>query len=102
MLVLDLNVLRRRAYPAATYAERRQRLVPVLDEPATSVLWSPVELDDGSAASLRPIVAVVRPGEVLYLPALWWHAVSQRAGAAGGSTIAINYSLHSLFTRRPC
>ena len=38
----------------------------------------------------------MRAGELLYLPALWWHAVSQRGGGggggggAGGSTIAIN------------
>ena len=42
------------------------------------------------AESLLPVRAVVRPGEVLYLPALWWHAVSQRGGAEG-STTAVNY-----------
>ena len=46
------------------------------------------ESDEGAA--LRPIVATVRAGEVLYLPALWWHAVSQR-GDDGGATVAVNY-----------
>jgi jumonji domain-containing protein 7 len=35
---------------------------------------------------------VVEPGELLYIPALWWHAVSQKCGAVGdGSTMAINF-----------
>lgn len=35
---------------------------------------------------VEPLTCTVRPGEVLYLPALWYHAVAQR-----GVTIAVNW-----------
>ena len=103
------HLLQRRAYPAATYvpcpaatdvpcggagpsAEHRTGLRLELDEPAASVLWSPVDLEDArSAQQLRPIRASVGPGEVLLLPALWWHAVSQRNTESGECCVAINY-----------
>jgi jumonji domain-containing protein 7 len=89
--------LRRRQFRMATYvpAEEREQgacghgLRLRMDEPAARTWWSPLDLErDG--ASLRPLRATVRAGEVLLLPALWWHAVSQRAGA-DGSTVAVNY-----------
>ena len=53
-------------------------------------VWSALDLErEGARNGVPPITATVRAGELLYLPALWWHAVSQR-GAAGGSTIAVN------------
>ncbi|KAL1519998.1 hypothetical protein AB1Y20_023479 [Prymnesium parvum] len=63
------------------------------DTPAAYVPWTTLDLErDG--ASLQPIRATVRAGEMLYLPALWWHAVSQEADKGEGcdpSTIAVNY-----------
>ena len=69
------------------------------DEPKATVPWTEMDLErDGAERGLRPIRATVHAGELLYLPALWWHAVSQRApsedsdAASGGrSTIAVNY-----------
>ena len=53
-------------------------------------VWSALDLErEGARNGVPPITATVRAGELLYLPALWWHAVSQRGGA-GGSTIAVN------------
>ena len=43
-----------------------------------------------------PVVdATLGEGDVLYLPALWWHAVSQRGGAEG-STTAVNWWYEAL------
>jgi len=53
-------------------------------------VWSALDLErEGARNGVPPITATVRAGVLLYLPALWWHAVSQRGGA-GGSTIAVN------------
>ena len=96
------HLLQRRAYPAATYvpseaAPDRTGLLLTRDQPAASVLWSPVDMDAAdSAAALRPVRAEVAAGETLYLPALWWHAVSQsgakvKGAAATECTMAVNY-----------
>lgn len=65
-------------------------LVLRLDAPAARVWWSPLNLEGSEATRLHPLVATVRAGELLYLPALWWHAVSQRRAAAE-STVAVNW-----------
>ena len=87
----DGHQLQRRAYRAGTYrvdASESDRLVLELDEPPTLVHWTALDLE--TAETLQPLRATVRPGEILYLPALWWHAVSQH-GSAEGSTTAVNY-----------
>jgi peptidyl-lysine (3S)-dioxygenase / protease len=85
--------LNRQPYRAATWTPGTNGLELLLDEPAAYVPWSSLDLErDG--ADLQPIRATVRAGEVLFLPALWWHAVSQRATddpSSGASTIAVNY-----------
>ena len=90
------HVLRRQRYPSAAYTPSADgsshALVLEFDEPAAEVLWSPVHLDHGSSEQLRPVRASVGPGEVLFLPALWWHAVGQRGGeGCAPSTVAVNY-----------
>lgn len=75
-------------HPAGLVGEAELHLR--LDEPPRLVWWSPLDLESNEAESLEPICAVIRPGELLYLPALWWHAVSQKSGEAG-STMAINF-----------
>jgi peptidyl-lysine (3S)-dioxygenase / protease len=72
------------------------RAIPIENSSSWRVL---VEEDDGITTPwirpfdtssppprASPIEVVVRKGEVLYLPALWYHQVSQR-----GRTIAVNY-----------
>ena len=118
--------LRREWYVPATYAPSDadangdsgraavggvSRLTLQIDHSAPRVPWSPLDLEsDISRAELEPLVAEVRAGEMLLLPALWWHAVSQHGGGGGGgggasgdgagtpslpggrpSTIAVNY-----------
>ena len=98
------RLLRRRLYPAATYRPAAagsgggggsaSGLELVLDDPPQRVAWTELDLEAegqrGAGAEALPITATVRVGELLYLPALWWHAVSQRADESG-STIAINF-----------
>lgn len=107
----DGPALRRRPYRAGTYVRSGggeggtgggllgggHGLTLELDEPAAYVQWTPLDLEAAEAEPLRPIRATVVAGEVLFLPALWWHAVSQSAGgsdsgpARGGSTVAVNF-----------
>jgi jumonji domain-containing protein 7 len=98
------RLLHRRLYPAATYRPAAagsgggggsaSGLELVLDDPPQRVAWTELDLEAegqrGAGAEALPITATVRVGELLYLPALWWHAVSQRADESG-STIAINF-----------
>eukprot|EP00966_Prymnesium_polylepis_P239108 5530270-Prymnesium_polylepis.1 len=102
------HALGRRPYRAATWVEAdapdeepasgaaaRCGLALQADEPETFVPWTEMDLErEGAERGLRPIRATVRAGELLFLPALWWHAVSQRApddDAGGRSTIAVNF-----------
>lgn len=74
------------------------RLEPVLNEPAEEVLWSsvppPVEAAASASPALEapavgdlfsepslppPLRVTVQAGEVLYLPAMWWHQVGAAA-----------------------
>ena len=97
-------------------------LEPVLEHPREEVLWSAItpqpsvsvggvssEADAATAALFedpclpRPLEVTIGPGEVLYLPACWWHEVHHGSGSAGdgaesagieGSSspvIAVNY-----------
>jgi jumonji domain-containing protein 7 len=111
----DGHLLRRRRYRSGTYTPTEGAegdaegdedsacgLRMVLDVPPAYVHWTDVDLESAEAAeAVRPVRATVEAAEVLYLPALWWHAVSQRgpgpqnthdrAAPKDRSTIAVNY-----------
>ena len=57
-----------------------------VDDPEEWVSWSMMD----ELHSLDPIEITVTAGQILYLPSLWWHRVSQR-GDSEGTTAAINY-----------
>lgn len=92
-----------RQYPVASHEEESGGLQPVL-QTDSSVLWSPIEdlADKSCRHSLqkyplysdpelpKPMRVTVRPGEVLFLPSLWWHQVEQHAGK-DELVIAVNY-----------
>lgn len=62
--------------------------------PSSSLEWVPIDPNDRAEAiqryprfrNSRPLQCTVYPGEVLYLPALWYHRVSQSM-----PTIAVNF-----------
>jgi hypothetical protein len=66
------------------------------NDPTTTVPWIAADVtrrDDPSYLDqfpllrhAHPVTVIVRPGELLYLPALWFHRVTQTA-----PTIAVNY-----------
>jgi jumonji domain-containing protein 7 len=63
-----------------------------LERPARSVAWSSVDVDDLARDGYPPPLLVdVRAGEILYLPALWHHRVSQRRGNDGEPCAAVNF-----------
>lgn len=67
---------------------------------ATQVLWSAVDADDGGDFSEQsffevptlppPLRCEVAAGEVLYLPAGWWHHVKQLSDG-DKPVVAVNY-----------
>eukprot|EP00808_Paulinella_micropora_P026626 g45988.t1 len=84
----DFYWLQRRWYKAARYEQAAdgtfrvapevpERLVPWLDLPSTP----PTRLQHAT-----PMRVTLRPGEVLYLPSLWYHGVEQSE-----QTIAVNF-----------
>eukprot|EP00803_Ostreobium_quekettii_P009458 evm.model.scf_5.16 EVM.evm.TU.scf_5.16 scf_5:223997-227138(-) len=96
-------------YPAASYTRvPKGDLVVQLEEPPRTVVWSPVELpssEPGSPLAATaanrwplffaedlpgPMRCEVRAGEVLYLPSLWHHHVTQTANDEGW-VVAVNF-----------
>jgi jumonji domain-containing protein 7 len=59
----------------------------VVDEDGSTTPWvRPWDELTGPPPRTSPVEVIVKKGQVLYLPALWYHQVSQR-----GKTIAVNY-----------
>ncbi|KAI5848980.1 cupin-like domain-containing protein [Tricharina praecox] len=89
--------VRETSLQAATYVPNphTQRLAIVPDEPASEVLfWPTVDPDSPPGTAwwryCRPMEVELAPGDVLYLPAMWYHKVSQR-GSDEGLCCAVNY-----------
>uniref|UniRef100_A0A8I6YHL6 JmjC domain-containing protein n=2 Tax=Hordeum vulgare subsp. vulgare TaxID=112509 RepID=A0A8I6YHL6_HORVV len=98
-----------REYPVAGYApvkegEEVPKLKLEMEEPERVVPWSSVDPYPASPEEMAaeasscplyfkgpmPIRCTVRAGEMLYLPSMWFHHVSQSPGP-NGLTIAVNY-----------
>lgn len=91
---------------AATYVLRKdeaetesidlENLEPVLDKPASDVRWAlwdpdvPEERATAYSKLVQPLRVTLNEGDMLYLPALWYHKVSQSCGEEG-FCCAVNY-----------
>jgi len=78
----------------ARWAKTNSKWEVVDDECEGTVPWvttNPDELPNG----LSPIKVSVRKGETLYLPALWYHQVSQKGEE--GRTVAVNFWYDMVF-----
>ncbi|RKP28077.1 cupin-like domain-containing protein, partial [Syncephalis pseudoplumigaleata] len=80
-----------RLYERARYDAATLALVPA--EPRELVPWIPIDPDCCPAREqypcyhlARPLRVTVQPGEVLYLPSMWYHHVRQQ-----GRTVAVNW-----------
>lgn len=89
----DVFGLYEREFPSYQYADVKSckdfRIVPLQD---FSTSWIPVDPTKPDLkrfplyAHTSPMECIVRPGEMLYLPAMWYHRVAQK-----GLTVAVNY-----------
>jgi jumonji domain-containing protein 7 len=84
-------------YIAATYKENSSGDFDVeVDEPEVKVPWISVDPDYPNLEKYpnflkaKPIHVVLKPGEVLYLPSMYYHQVSQKEDA-DGRVIAVNF-----------
>ncbi|KAJ6822135.1 phospholipase A2, group IVB [Iris pallida] len=111
----DVHRLYIRRYPAAQYyynynsssssSSEGEVLELRLDEPRREVPWCSVDPCPPSQEELQrqmvsfplyfdgpqPFRCTVRAGEILYLPSMWFHHVTQTPHHRTGRTIAINY-----------
>lgn len=79
--------LQEREYPHARWirdSSGQLCLKPTADQ---TVRWSSIRDPTDPPPLTRPVTVLVRRGEMLYLPAGWWHYVQQ----VSSRTIAVNY-----------
>lgn len=92
-------------YPAArySYSQETGELTLELEKEARNVPWcsvNPYPSPENKESEMskfplyfngpKPFECTVKPGQILYLPSMWFHHVRQSPDA-GGRTIAINY-----------
>lgn len=75
---------------------RKQELVPLPDDPPSSIPVATYDPDTPELHKtpythlLRPMRVELNEGDMLYLPALWYHKVAQKCGEEG-FCCAVNY-----------
>ncbi|CAN8277885.1 unnamed protein product [Cochlearia groenlandica] len=101
----DVHRLYLRPFPVANYSYHRdtETFKLELEEPRRQVPWCSVDpypsLEEEASERLKyplffngpkPFRCTVKPGEILYLPSMWFHHVSQTPGD-NGYAVAVNY-----------
>eukprot|EP01119_Soliformovum_irregulare_P002086 TRINITY_DN1215_c0_g1_i2.p1 TRINITY_DN1215_c0_g1~~TRINITY_DN1215_c0_g1_i2.p1 ORF type:complete len:171 (+),score=49.43 TRINITY_DN1215_c0_g1_i2:509-1021(+) len=93
----DLFCLYEKQVIAATYVQKEDGSFDIQeDDPKMTLPWIHCDPDNPDLEKYplfeysNKVQCVVRPGEMLYLPAMWFHQVSQH-GDEENRTIAINY-----------
>eukprot|EP01134_Creolimax_fragrantissima_P006338 CFRG6338T1 len=105
----DVPYLHTKRYPTAKYKWNEDTSMwSIQPQPEHSAVpWIPV---DPNAPDLdrfpqfghaSPVRCTVRPGEMLYLPAMWYHQVSQTC-SDGDPVIAVNYWYDMTFELKYC
>eukprot|EP01114_Cavostelium_apophysatum_P022221 TRINITY_DN7973_c0_g1_i2.p1 TRINITY_DN7973_c0_g1~~TRINITY_DN7973_c0_g1_i2.p1 ORF type:complete len:331 (-),score=63.27 TRINITY_DN7973_c0_g1_i2:214-1206(-) len=86
-------------FKSATYVETPEGFRVQEDEPASDVPWIPVDPDNPDLEKYpmfkyaNPVRCVLYPGEMLYLPSMYYHKVSQKADAAGRTIASFRYDM---------
>jgi len=103
----DLFYLYEGKYTEARYRETENGFVIEEEVPKSEVPWIPVDPDKPNLTKFplfkhsKPIRCTVKAGEMLYLPSLYYHRVSQSADKEG-RTIAINFWYDMNFSLNWC
>lgn len=64
---------------------------------STSMVMSPVDIQEPDLerfpnfAKARRVHCVLRPGDVLFMPAFWWHEVQSYPDKVEGRNLAVNF-----------
>ncbi|KFA47085.1 hypothetical protein S40293_04591 [Stachybotrys chartarum IBT 40293] len=87
-----------KSLPSATYTRRGESLVLDLDPTEEHVPFATWDPDDPGANPsalshlAKPLRLTLEPGDMLYLPAMWYHKVTQSCAPQDeGFVVAINY-----------
>ncbi|PNY18329.1 Uncharacterized protein TCAP_07565 [Tolypocladium capitatum] len=92
------SCMNERLLPPATYVRENQGLSLRLDEGAEPIPFATWDPDDPQtnatplSSHARPLRVTLDPGDMLYLPAMWYHKVTQSSVPGDeGFVVAINY-----------
>jgi len=103
MPCVNEQMLAKARYAPTSTTNSADDLAVEVDEAAETVPVATWDPDEPSARSTpyshlsRSLRVTLREGDMLYLPAMWYHKVSQRAGG-GGFVCAVNYWYDMDFT----
>ncbi|KNC81708.1 hypothetical protein SARC_05980 [Sphaeroforma arctica JP610] len=105
----DVPYLHTQEFPPAIYSKHTDThtwsVQPQTD--TDKVPWIPVDTDKPDLQKFpkfklaTPVRCTVKPGEMLYLPAMWYHQVSQ-SSTNGDPVIAVNYWYDMAFDVKYC
>lgn len=86
----DVTLLDEQEFVAATYVKGRDGLLHAeIDVPESRVSWIVSEPTGDDVAC--PVVCEVSPGEMLYLPAYWYHRVEQQDFTVGIKYVTVGW-----------